>query len=122
MFNDLLRSSLNYVNEKSACDIVNTFMEDKFEAFKVHGSCVQYMMMVLVTGALLIFSSSWNVIIVFLMLSMQFYIYRSLKYTIVAMHGIETSSRRRMLRTFSNTLNGRAVIQAFEKLDEFRNE
>lgn len=38
------------------------------------------------------------------------------------MNANENLTRRRMLYTFSNTLSGRAVIQSFDKLEEFRNE
>lgn len=46
----------------------------------------------------------------------------SIRYTVIGMHSLESSSRSRMFQSMANTLEGRAVIQAFEKLEEFRNE
>lgn len=44
------------------------------------------------------------------------------RFTVNSMVAIEISSRCKMFTSLENTLEGRAVIQAFEKLDEFRNE
>lgn len=44
------------------------------------------------------------------------------RFTVKTMAAIEITSRCKMFTALENTLEGRAVIQAFEKLDEFRNE
>lgn len=141
MFKSLLRSSASHVNKSTAQSIIHNFMADKFEIFKVHGRCSHYAMMILVTGTLLILVDYLNGVIVALLIIVPIIIFRWFRWvsqqrrinitihkslphrhTVVAMHCLESASRSQMFQSLANTLEGRAVIQSFEKLDEFRNE
>lgn len=119
MFSNLLKTSLTYLYNTSLSDIMHHFSVNIYYGFHAKANILQSLSNLIVIIGLMIYINYFTSIVIGVILLFIPLIFWYLKYTVYHFKISELNTRRKMFTLLSNNLLGRAVIQSFDKIQEF---
>ncbi|KAG4067816.1 hypothetical protein HA402_010502 [Bradysia odoriphaga] len=115
-----LNSSIGAVKKIKFLEMQKSFTSNNLTVFQNISSSINYIILSIITGGLLIACNYWTVFGVVFTITIFVVIYYRYRKTIIHYGKMEHKSKMDMHMRVDNLLAGRAVIQSMDKVDTFR--